>query len=81
MFESREQRIAVVKTLFGAIGAPYWINDDGIQGKALEHYDKLQKGETLNLSHSGDWLYAAVRNNRRLSGLPPQGCTCDKKGD
>lgn len=27
-------------------------------------------------AHSDNWLYAAVRNNRRLSGLPPQECAC-----
>ncbi len=26
--------------------------------------------------HSQNWLYAAVRNNRRLSGLEPQRCAC-----
>ena len=26
--------------------------------------------------HSRNWLYAAVRNNRRLGDLPPQDCTC-----
>lgn len=57
MFESREQRIAVIKTLFGAIGAPDWINDEGIQGRALEHYDKIQKGERVDLSHSGEWIF------------------------
>lgn len=32
-------------------------------------------------AHCGDWLYAAIRSNRRLSGLPPQNCTCDEKGE
>ena len=30
-------------------------------------------------AHCDDWLYKAVRNNRRLSGLPPQDCTCDSE--
>ena len=29
-------------------------------------------------AHSDDWLYRAVRTNRRLSGLPAQECTCDE---
>lgn len=28
-------------------------------------------------AHSDDWLYRAVRNNRRLCDLPPQDCTCE----
>jgi hypothetical protein len=31
--------------------------------------------------HSRHWLYAAVRNNRRLSDLPPQDCACDATTD
>ena len=27
-------------------------------------------------AHSDDWLYKAVRNNRRISGLEPQPCEC-----
>lgn len=30
-------------------------------------------------AHCDDWLYRAVRNNRRLAGLPLQDCTCDKR--
>lgn len=43
MFESREQRIAVIKTLFGAIGAPDWINDEGIVSDAQAAAERRQK--------------------------------------
>lgn len=55
---------------------PYVVNPEAIgdpdQTPILQHVPGCP-------AHSEDSLYAAVRNNRQLSGLPPQDCTCDEK--
>lgn len=56
MFKDREQRIAVVKTLFGAFNHPTWINDDGLTAEALDAIKALREGKPTGLSHSAEWL-------------------------
>lgn len=58
---------------------PYVVNPEAISD--LGQTPILQHSVSGCPAHSEDWLYAAVRNNRRLGGLPPQDCTCDKKDD
>ena len=57
MFRDREQRIAVVKTLLGLIRHADWINEDGLSDEALARVNKARRGQDLDLSHSGDWIF------------------------
>ena len=54
MFKDREQRIAVVKTLFGAFNHPTWIDDDGLTAEALDALKSLREGKpTLVIAFPG----------------------------
>lgn len=57
---------------------PYVINPDAIGD--LTQTPLVQHPVAGCPAHCNDWLYRAVRNNRRLSGLPPQDCTCAEEG-
>lgn len=57
---------------------PYVTNPEAIGNPDLTPI--LQHSVAECPAHSDDWLYGAVRNNRRLSGLPPQECTCNGGG-
>lgn len=56
---------------------PYVVNPDAIGD--VSKTPILQHNVSGCPAHSDDWLYKAVRNNRQLSGLPPQGCTCEQE--
>jgi hypothetical protein len=57
---------------------PYVVNPEAIGDP--DQTPILQHSVVGCPAHSEDWLYKAVRNNRRLSNLPPQNCTCDETG-
>lgn len=57
MFKDREQRIAVVKTIYGAFRRASWINDDGITEDAINCKIRCKAGEASELSGSAEWLF------------------------
>lgn len=57
MFKDRDQRIAVVKTIFGAFNKQHWINGDGLTPEALFQKEEANKNRPVNLSHSAEWMF------------------------
>lgn len=58
MFRDREQRVLVVKTLFGAFNHANWIDDENeLTEEAIEAHERVQKGQPSGLSHSGEWMF------------------------
>ena len=50
MFSDREQRVAVVKTLFGAFNHAAWMTDDGLSEEACGAVRNLKEGKPSGLS-------------------------------
>lgn len=57
MFESREQRILVIRTLLGAIGGSAWLDDSGWVGRGLVEYGNVRAGRPVDLSGSAEWIF------------------------
>ena len=57
MFSDREQRVAVVKTLFGAFNHAAWMTDDGLSEEACAHFKRLGEGKPTDLSSSAEWMF------------------------
>lgn len=57
MFRDREQRVAVVKTLFGAFNHAAWMTDDGLSEEACAAVRNLKEGKPTGLSHSAEWMF------------------------
>lgn len=70
------RRVAPAEPDAGDDERAYVVNPEAIGDLSKTPIVKVDTDDTCPM-HSRNWLIAAVRNNRRLSDLPPQPCTCE----